>query len=108
MFLVFNGKGWVAPLSAVAAVIVAIVVDPVAPKWLLWVLIPVFGIIDYRLGKRLNSAPPRLLKDMETGEVLEVVPDHSFFWIPLQYWLWIKVFFAFSAIVAFLSDRYDL
>lgn len=107
MFLVFSGKGWVAPLSAVAAVILAIAFDP-APQWLLWVLIPAFGIIDHRLGTRLNSAPPRLLKDLQTGEIIEEYPDHSFFWIPLQYWLWIKVFFAFSAIVAFLSDHYDI
>ena len=107
MFVVFSGKGWVAPVSTLAAVLLAIMVDP-APPWVFWVLIPAFGIIDYRLGKRLNSAPPRLLKDLQTGEIIEEYPDHSFFWIPLQYWLWIKVFFAFSAIVAFLSDRYDL
>lgn len=107
MLFIFNGKGWVAPVSALAAVVLVLVVAPGA-NWLLWVTLVASGLFDHYLGKRLNSAPPRLLKDLETGEVIEQRPDHSFFWIPLQYWLWIKLFFAVSAVAAYLSDRFDI
>jgi hypothetical protein len=48
-----------------------------------------------------------LLQDLRTGEVTERHPDHSFFWIPMQYSLWVKGFLAFSAVVAYLSGRCD-
>jgi len=107
MFIVFNGKGWVAPVPAIAAAVVSIALFD-GSKLALWIMLMVSGVVDHQLGKRWNSEPPRLLKDLRTGEVLEEYPDHSFFWVPLQYWLWIKVFFAASALVAFLSTRYDI
>lgn len=107
MFIVFNGKGWVAPISALGAMVLTLPFQPGA-QWLLWIAIAASGVVDHQVGMRANGASPRMLKDLETGEVLEEYPDHSFFWIPLQYWLWIKVFFAVSAFAAYLTSRYDI
>lgn len=38
------------------------------------------------VGVILNNKPARLLVDTETGEKLELKPEHSLFWIPMQYW----------------------
>jgi len=49
------------------------------------------GLVDHYLGRRWNSGEGRLLQDVETGVVMEIGPDHSFFWVPMQYWLYIKL-----------------
>jgi len=38
------------------------------------------------VGMRLNNKPARVLIDAETGEKVELKPNHSLFWIPMQYW----------------------
>lgn len=38
------------------------------------------------VGVILNNKPARLLVDAETGEKVELKPNHSLFWIPMQYW----------------------
>lgn len=102
MFIVFNGRGWLVPLTAIGAGIVVFTITRESPA-VFWCAIAASGLVDHYYGKRWNAAPPRLLQDMRTGEVLEQRPDHSFFWIPMQYWLWVKIFFAASALVAYLS-----
>ena len=38
------------------------------------------------VGMKLNNKPARVLVDAETGEKVEIKPEHSLFWIPMQYW----------------------
>jgi len=38
------------------------------------------------LGMKLNNKASRILVDPETGEKVELKPENSLFWIPMQYW----------------------
>jgi len=38
------------------------------------------------VGMKLNNKPARVLVDSDTGEKVEIKPEHSLFWIPMQYW----------------------
>ena len=38
------------------------------------------------VGMKLNNKPARILMDPETGEEVELKPEHSLFWVPMQYW----------------------
>lgn len=40
---------------------------------------------------------------MKTGEVMEIKPDHSFFWIPMQYRLYSDL--ALAAVFVHIADR---
>lgn len=90
MFLVFSGKGWLVPVTAIGAGILCAVADLRDPR-LFWPVVGLSGLADHYFGKRWNSAEGRLMQDVETGEVVEFKQDHSFFWVPIQYWLYIKL-----------------
>lgn len=106
MILVFNGRGGLMPVTALASMVLTMAVAP-RSKPVFWAMLVLSGGVDHLLGTRWNSQPPTLLQDLRTGEVTERHPDHSFFWIPMQYSLWVKGFLAFSAVVAYLSGRCD-
>ncbi|MEZ4756555.1 MAG: hypothetical protein R2817_07005 [Flavobacteriales bacterium] len=90
MFIAFTGKGWLVPITAIGAGIVCAVADLRDPR-VFWPVVGLSGLVDHYFGKRWNTGEGRLLQDVRTGEVMEVKPNHSFFWIPMQYWLFIKL-----------------
>lgn len=55
------------------------------------------AILTTVVGIMLNKKPARVLIDTETGEKVELKPEHSLFWIPMQYWGIILV--ALSALI---------
>ena len=44
------------------------------------------GIINGFLGKWINNTKPKILIDKETGEEVILKNNHSFFFIPMEYW----------------------
>ncbi|MCB0638752.1 MAG: hypothetical protein KDC54_19120, partial [Lewinella sp.] len=44
------------------------------------------GIPVWFLGKKWNAVPGRVLVDPKTGQQVEVKPEHSLFWVKMEYW----------------------
>ncbi|MBO7419610.1 MAG: hypothetical protein J6U06_00620 [Spirochaetaceae bacterium] len=68
--------------------------------WPLSLSLIISGVICWFLGRYLNSRPGRTVIDKETGEELELRKEHSFFFIPLQYW---GIILGILAIIAFVT-----
>ncbi|MBS1583230.1 MAG: hypothetical protein JST66_13610 [Bacteroidetes bacterium] len=103
MIIVFKGRGWLVPLTGIASVAVCAIAglkDPI----IVWSTFGLSGLVDHYLGRKWNSAEGRLYQDLHTGDVVEVRPEHSFFWIPMQYWLYIKLAIA-AACILFVVTR---
>jgi hypothetical protein len=52
-------------------------------------------------GKRMNTKTERRVIDKETGEEMVLKSNHSFFFIPMQYWGFI--IFALAVVLLFTS-----
>jgi hypothetical protein len=104
MFIVFNGKGWLVPITGLAA-IVACGVSGARDPVIVWSAFGLSGLLDHYLGRKWNNVEGRLVQDLTTGEITEVKPDHSFFWIPMQYWLYIKFVLCAICIAIALEHR---
>lgn len=63
----------------------------------------VSGVIVWRLGVRLNSAPGRVLIDPRDNSRVVLRRTHSLFWIPLQYWGPISAVLAMCVALALLA-----
>lgn len=103
MFIAFNGRGWLVPITAIGSIAFCAVADLRDPR-IVWSAVAASGLIDHSLGRKWNSAEGKLLQDLETGEVHEVKPDHSFFWLPMQHWLWGKLLLAGAFIAIALNN----
>lgn len=44
------------------------------------------ALIVWFVGRRFNGSEGRVLRDVQTGDVVVLRSDHSFFWIQMQYW----------------------
>lgn len=90
MILVFEGRGWVVPVTAmVAGGLCALtgLKDPLV----FWPVIGLSGVVDHYLGRRWEKQEGRWVQDLMTGEITEEKPTHSFFWVPVKYWLYVKL-----------------
>jgi uncharacterized integral membrane protein len=54
--------------------------------WTLSLVLILSAVSAYFIGIKLNSKPPRVLIDKESGDEIEFKQTHSMFWIPLEYW----------------------
>ena len=45
------------------------------------------AVAVWLLGKKVNSAPERVLVDAQTGEEVRLKNKHSLFWIPMQWFV---------------------
>ena len=57
------------------------------------------GIANWHLGKKWNNKPGRIMVDENTGERLEFKPNHTLFWIKMEYW---GVVFAMIGVMQFI------
>lgn len=99
--IVFKGYGWLVAITAILGIVIAGALGFRHPT-IVWGIVALTGVADHFIGKKLNEREGRLVQDVETGEVLELKNTHSFFWIPMQHWLWVKLvicglFIAFAA-----------
>jgi len=53
------------------------------------------SVIVFLLGRWLNSSPPKLLLDLESGKIIKQHNSHRMFWIKLEYWGLILFLIAF-------------
>ncbi len=44
------------------------------------------GIFSWFTGKKWNGAETKKYTDQSTGEIVTVKPNHSLFWIKMEYW----------------------
>ena len=88
--IVFKGHGWLVAVTAVLGMPIAGGLGFRHPT-VVWGIVALTGVADHFIGKKLNGREGRLVQDVETGEVLELKNIHSFFWIPIQHWLWVKL-----------------
>ena len=57
---------------------------------------------SWLMGKRLNEVEGRTVIDKKTGEEVTIKPNHSLFWIKMEYWAFVAVGLAIlSAVQAY-------
>ncbi|WP_137401385.1 hypothetical protein [Echinicola rosea] len=44
------------------------------------------GVFSWVMGRKWNSGEGKILVDQKTGQEFLVKPNHSIFWIKMQYW----------------------
>lgn len=85
--IVWSGRGF---LSVLVLALVLVGLTSVLPKEQnnLSYAISLFvaGIFSWIMGKRWNESSQKNLIDKETGEEVILKPNHSLFWIKMQYW----------------------
>lgn len=88
--IIYKGFGWLVAVTAIVGIVIAGALGFRHPA-MVWGILGLTGIADHFIGKKLNGQDGRLVQDVATGEVLELKNTHSFFWIPMQHWLWVKL-----------------
>ncbi len=85
--IVWSGRGF---LSVLVLAVVLVALTSVLPKEQnnLSYAISLFvaGIFSWIMGKKWNESNQKSLVDKETGEEIILKPNHSLFWIKMQYW----------------------
>ena len=91
MFIIWKGYGFLVPFIAVAIVgVVSVVFWSLFPKTVF--IGPCLGCFlaaaaIWIIGNKFNSpAKNRVLIDKQTGQEILFKPDHSLFFIKMQYW----------------------
>jgi hypothetical protein len=84
----WRGLGGMTILIAAAAVTV---IDWTSPstwdhRWFVTAVLLVAAVVNYSLGRHLNSAPGRILIDSATGQRLSCRRRHDLYSIPMEYW----------------------
>lgn len=85
--IVWSGKGF---LSVLVLVVTFVLLTMVLPKGQgdIAVIVGFFvaAAFSWFMGKKLNEEEGRTMIDKATGQEIEVKPNHSLFWIKMQYW----------------------
>jgi len=57
------------------------------------IILLISALLVWFVGRRLNNQPERVVKDMESGEIMKIKQNHTLFWIPMQYFafLWAAI-----------------
>lgn len=88
--IVWSGRGVLSILVLIASVVLFSAVLPT--EQFDFALIAAFLItaaFSWIMGKKWNSKEPQVLIDKATGQELLLEPNHSLFWIKMQYWAFI-------------------
>ncbi len=59
--------------------------------------------LNWVVGRRLNGRPGREMIDARTGERVLLVPNHTLFWIPMQYYTFLMLLLGALAALASLN-----
>jgi len=85
--LIWSGKGI---LSVLVLLISAVLLMGVFPEeksdYAFVTAFFIAGIFSWFMGKRWNEKEGQIVVDKATGQEIELKPNHSLFWIKLQYW----------------------
>ena len=63
----------------------------------------VSAIVVWFVGKKLNGAPEKILLDAESGEEVRIKPQHSLFWIPMQWFSLVWVAYGIAGLWRWLG-----
>ncbi|WP_281986616.1 hypothetical protein [Aquimarina aggregata] len=85
--IVWSGRGF---LSLIILVIVYVVLLNFIPKeqgdYALVIGLFIAGIFSWIMGKKWNKPEGRTVIDKSTGQEIILKPNHSLFWIKMEYW----------------------
>ena len=85
--IIWSGRGILTPLILIAFIILSfsIYYEEVG-TYTFPLSILLAGVANWYLGKKWNGAPGRIMVDEATGERFEYKPNHTLFWIKMEYW----------------------
>ncbi len=107
--IIWSGWGVLSALITVLAFVGGVVLDLQLPKLgipaptglvLAWIAA---AALNWVVGRRLNGRPGRELIDARTGQRVLLVPNHSLFWIPMQYYSVLMLLLGALVVVSSLS-----
>ena len=85
--IVWSGRGF---LSVLILVVVLFGLTSILPKeqnnLAYAISLFVTGIFSWFMGKKWNESNQRTMVDKNTGQEITLKPNHSLFWIKMQYW----------------------
>lgn len=85
--IVWSGKGILSVLVLVASFVLLVNIIPQAQGNYAFVLsFLIAGAFSWFMGKKWNEGEARTIIDKATGQELILKPNHSLFWIKMQYW----------------------
>lgn len=85
--IIWSGRGILIPLILVASILLFISVssDEIG-VYTFPLSILLAGVLNWYLGNKWNNKEGRIMVDETTGERVEFKPNHTLFWIKMQYW----------------------
>ncbi|MEO9849971.1 MAG: hypothetical protein ABJH72_16310 [Reichenbachiella sp.] len=85
--IIWTGRGILTPLIlAVAIILTAAIPSKEVASFLLPFAFIAAGTANWRLGNKWNNKEGRVIVDETTGQRTEYKPNHSLFFIKMQYW----------------------
>lgn len=85
--IVWSGRGF---LSAVVLIVSIVILAYILPKeqgnYGIIISLFIAGIFSWFMGKKWNQKNTRTLVDKESGQEVTLKPNHSLFWIKMEYW----------------------
>lgn len=85
--IVWSGRGF---LSVVVLIASFILLASILPKeqgdYGFIISFFIAGVFSWFMGKKWNEGEGRTMIDKETGQEVVIKPNHSLFWINMQYW----------------------
>lgn len=85
--IIWSGRGILTPLILVASILLFISVssDEIG-VYTFPLSILLAGVLNWYFGNKWNNKEGRIMVDETTGERVEFKPNHTLFWIKMQYW----------------------
>lgn len=85
--IIWSGRGVLSVLVLILSFAIFASVFPKGYSDIVFVLsFLIAALFSWYMGKKWNSAETKTLIDKETGQEVILKPNHSLFWIPMQYW----------------------
>ncbi|WP_109434915.1 hypothetical protein [Aquimarina sp. AU119] len=85
--IVWSGRGF---LSVLVLAVILVVFTSILPKeqsdYAYIIGLFVAGVFSWFMGKKWNQSDGRIVIDKQTGQEIIIKPNHSLFWIKMQYW----------------------
>lgn len=92
--IVWSGRGILAPLVFIASMFLFVILlgeSSIKPEYPFIAAFTITGFFSYFMGKKWNTQEGRTFIDKASGQEVTIRPNHSLFWIPMQYWGFISI-----------------
>ena len=85
--LVWSGRGFLSAIVLIASIVLLASVFPKEQANYGFIIsFFIAGIFSWFMGKKWNEKEGRTMIDKASGEEVILKPNHSLFWIKMQYW----------------------